>query len=73
LRALDAGVIRPVVREPPAESLAVEALGLLDVGDGDLDVVDGVLPGRRWLRPGSAGREATLRGDDERMPWKAPG
>src|SRR4030095_841281 len=50
LRALDAGVLGPVVVEPPAERFAVEALGLFEVGDRELHVVDGMVSVRRWLR-----------------------
>ena len=40
---LDAGVVGAVVVEPPAEGLPVELAGAGQVGDADLDVVEGVV------------------------------
>ena len=47
---VDAGVVRPVVVELPTERVGVEALGDGEVGHRELDVVDGVVSVRRWLR-----------------------
>src|SRR5690606_25881062 len=71
VRALDAGVAGAVVVEPPPERLGVEALGLLQVGDGDLHVVQGVVLwcGHARHCPGGGGRPAPRRA---RGRWAGP-
>ena len=46
LGCLDASGGRRIVGEPPAEGRAVEVLGRIHIGDGDLDIVDCVVHGR---------------------------